>query len=53
MEGLVRVAYLYGEYKNVDIYKEAESIAQQEGLKVWSIPGYVDSEWLQYECHYR
>lgn len=44
MEGLVRVAYLYGEYNYIDIYKEAENQAKTSGLNIWSIPGYVDSK---------
>lgn len=43
-EGLVRVAYLYGDYKYIDLYKEAESIAKDSGLNIWSIPGYVDDK---------
>lgn len=43
-EGLVRVAYLYGDYKYIDLYKEAESIAKESGLNIWSIPGYVDEK---------
>ena len=42
--GLVRVAYLYGEYKYVDTFREAESLAQQAGKNIWSLPGYVDDK---------
>lgn len=44
MEGLVRVAYLYGEYRYTDGYIEAERIAKEADLNIWSIPGYVDSK---------
>lgn len=43
MQGLARVAYLYGDYMYVDLYKEAENIAKEAGLNIWSIPGYVDN----------
>jgi micrococcal nuclease len=42
--GLARVAYLYGEYMYVDMYKEAENIAKESGLNIWSIQGYVDDK---------
>lgn len=44
MEGLVRVAYLYGEYKYIDSYKAAEDAARKAGLNIWEIAGYVDSK---------
>ncbi|RHW36059.1 hypothetical protein D1B31_18445 [Neobacillus notoginsengisoli] len=42
--GLVRVAYLYGEYKYIDSFKEAEGKAKESALNIWSIPGYVDNK---------
>lgn len=44
MEGLVRVAYLYDKYKYIDTFQEAEAIAKQSGINIWSVPGYVDSK---------
>jgi endonuclease YncB( thermonuclease family) len=44
MEGLVRVAYLYGDYKYIDQYKQAELIAKETQLNIWSIPNYVDTK---------
>lgn len=43
-EGLVRIAYLYGDYQYIDTYEEAEAAAKEAGLNIWSIPGYVDSK---------
>ncbi|MDE3841066.1 hypothetical protein C0966_17535 (plasmid) [Bacillus methanolicus] len=40
---MAQVAYLYDNYKYIDLYKEAESIAKESGLYIWSIPGYTDS----------
>ncbi|MGM0778772.1 MAG: thermonuclease family protein [Bacillota bacterium] len=41
LEGLVRVAYLYGEYNYSDLYFAAEKKAKESGHNIWSIPGYV------------
>ncbi|MFD4058837.1 hypothetical protein, partial [Streptomyces californicus] len=32
------------EREAVHLYKEAESIAKDSGLNIWSIPGYVDDK---------
>lgn len=44
MEGLVRIAYLYGKYSYIDTYEEAEAAARKAGLNIWGIPGYVDAK---------
>lgn len=44
MEGLVRLAYIYSNYRYIDTYEEAETAAKEAGLNIWSIPGYVDSK---------
>jgi micrococcal nuclease len=44
MEGLARVAYLYGDYKYIELYKQAEFIAKETQLNIWSIPNYVDTK---------
>ena len=44
LEGLVRVAYLYGEYNYTDLYLAAEKEAKIVGQNIWSIPGYVDKK---------
>jgi micrococcal nuclease len=43
-EGLAKVAYLYDDYEYTDLYKDAEEIAKNNGLNIWSISGYADSE---------
>ena len=35
-KGLAKVAYLYGDYKYVDELKKTESLAQENGLNIWS-----------------
>lgn len=41
--GFARVAYLYNDYKFIDRYKAAESVAKEQELGIWSIPGYVET----------
>ncbi|MGG4409449.1 thermonuclease family protein [Niallia taxi] len=43
-EGLAKVAYLYNDYEYTDLYKEAEELAKNKSLNIWSISGYADSE---------
>ena len=43
-EGLAKVAYLYNDYEYTDLYKEAEELAKNNSLNIWSISGYADSE---------
>ncbi|TKC15113.1 thermonuclease family protein [Robertmurraya kyonggiensis] len=43
-QGLARVAYVYDDYKYIDLYKESEEIAKNERRGIWSIPNYVDEE---------
>ncbi|MFD2216398.1 thermonuclease family protein [Metabacillus endolithicus] len=42
-EGLVRVAYLYNDYKYIDKYREAEQVATNKQINIWSKEKYVDS----------
>lgn len=41
--GMAKVAYIFDDYKYIDLYRKAESIAEKSNLNIWSIPGYVDS----------
>ncbi|MEI2357859.1 thermonuclease family protein [Mesobacillus zeae] len=41
-EGLVRVAYLYADYKYIEDMKAAEATARTSGLNIWGIKGYVN-----------
>ena len=43
-EGLAKVAYIYDDYEFTDLYKDAEELAKNNGLNIWSISGYADSE---------
>ncbi|RTR28188.1 hypothetical protein EKG37_17970 [Robertmurraya yapensis] len=43
-QGLASVAYVYDDYKYIDLYKESEEIAKNERRGIWSIPNYVDEE---------
>ncbi|MDE5055359.1 thermonuclease family protein [Niallia taxi] len=43
-EGLAKVAYLYDDYEYTDLYKDAEDLAKNKSLNIWSISGYADSE---------
>lgn len=43
-EGLAKVAYIYDDYEYTDLYKDAEELAKNNGLNIWSISGYADSE---------
>ncbi|MGN8845716.1 thermonuclease family protein [Niallia sp. HCP3S3_B10] len=43
-EGYVKLAYLFDEYEFIDVYKDAENIAKEKKLNIWSIPGYADTD---------
>lgn len=43
-EGYVKLAYLFDEYEFIDVYKDAENIAKEKQLNIWSIPGYADTD---------
>lgn len=36
-EGYVKLAYLFDEYEFIDVYKDAENIAKEKQLNIWSI----------------
>jgi endonuclease YncB( thermonuclease family) len=40
-EGLARVAYIFDEWENAEAYGDAESLAKEEKIGIWSIEGYV------------
>ncbi|KZE67970.1 hypothetical protein AWM68_17510 [Fictibacillus phosphorivorans] len=42
-EGLCRVAYVFGDYNYISMYREAESLAKEQGMNIHSIPGYINS----------
>lgn len=43
-EGYVKLAYIFDEYEFIDVYKDAENIAREKQLNIWSIPGYADTD---------
>ncbi|MYL43946.1 thermonuclease family protein [Virgibacillus salexigens] len=48
-EGFARVAYVYEpNTKYVDEFREAEKAAEQESNNIWSIDGYVESQFEDY-----
>ncbi|MET3109647.1 thermonuclease family protein [Salinicoccus halitifaciens] len=50
-EGLARVGYIYEQQRYLDDFRAAEQYAKDNGLGIWSIPGYVneDGEGFNYE----
>ncbi|MFC0273617.1 thermonuclease family protein [Metabacillus herbersteinensis] len=44
MNGLARTAYIFDDYLYLDEYKQAESIARNQDLNIWSIVGYATSQ---------
>lgn len=40
-EGLARVAYVFDNYNYLDMYRDAEEVAKEKQLNIWSIPNYV------------
>lgn len=48
-EGFARIAYVYEpNTKYLDEFERAEKKAEAEGKNIWSIPGYVESEFEEY-----
>lgn len=43
-EGLARVGFIYEQQRYLDEFKAAEQYAKDEGLGIWSIPGYVNED---------
>ncbi|WP_179647089.1 excalibur calcium-binding domain-containing protein [Salinicoccus kekensis] len=50
-EGLARVGYIYEQQRYLEDFKVAEQYAKDNGLGIWSIPGYVNEggEGFNYE----
>lgn len=48
-KGYARVGYVYEpNTKYLDEFKKAEDDAEEKGINIWSIPGYVESEFMEY-----
>lgn len=41
-EGLARVGYIYEQQRYLSAYREAEQVARNQQIGIWSIPGYVN-----------